>query len=349
MFIYSKSSGLNNAAIGKLETPIKMLIEHESNLYKKQGGICKWLFNVEKSNKYGETIVASTGFDTFMATAEGAPGAIDTIEESSRKFIEHIQYTKEFAITAEMMEDANFGIAADAKRRVENFTRAYYKTMDRICEKALSDGDKEETYIAGTKLDLTTSDGCPLFFHEHMWGTARNNGYQPNYYKANFCLDEGEQFYSTERLNRYLFDMSVRLRNMRDDNGDILGYNADTIIIPCNRPDLEATVKKVCGSEYAPGTANNDINIHYGRWNVIVMPHWETDYDDMIIMSSDANKTLGGNMFFNRVPLTITNWVENHTGNYIWNGRCRFGVGFGSYKHIVRVTSDPNAENVVEL
>ena len=349
MFIYSKSSGVNNTAIGKLETPIKMLIEHESNIYKKQGGICKWLFNIEKSNKYGETIVASSDFDIFMATKEGDPSAIDTVEETYRKFIEHIQYTKEFSITAEMMEDANFGIAADAKRRIENFTRAYYKTMDRICEKALSDSVNSQTIVAGTVLDLTTSDGHPLFFKNHKWGTSKLNGKQANYFKTNFCMNADQSSYSAEALNKNLFELSVRLRNMRDESGDIMGYNADTIVLPCNRGGLEATVKSVCGSEYAPGNAHNDININYGRWNVIVMPHWESEYDEMLIMSSDANKTLGGNMFFNRVPLTVTNWVENHTGNYIWNGRCRFGVGFGTYKHIVRVTSNADALYALEI
>jgi len=48
--VYSKSSGLNNAQIGKLETPLKMVIEHESDLQTKKGGICDWLFNIEKSN-----------------------------------------------------------------------------------------------------------------------------------------------------------------------------------------------------------------------------------------------------------------------------------------------------------
>lgn len=343
MFVYSKSSGLNNAAIGKLETPIKMLIEHESELYKKQGGICKWLFNVEKSNKYGETIVSSSDFDTFMATKEGESSVPDYIEETSRKFIEHIQYTKEFSISAEMMEDANFGIASDAKRRVENFTRAYYKTMDRICEKALYNGVYDNTVVAGSTLDLTTGDKLPLFHADHEYGTlTKGKGCQSNYFISDFATDP-------EMVSNTIFNLSLKIRNMRDDSGDILGYNADTIILPSNRSYLESMVKRVCGSEFAPGTSNNDININYGRWNVIVMPHWECDYDDMIIMSSDANKTLGGNMFFNRVPLTITNWVENHTGNYIWNGRCRFGVGFGTYKHIVRVTNNSNADNACEL
>ena len=71
MIIYSKSSGVTNAAIGKLETPIKMVIEHESDMQTKKGGICDWLFNVERSNKFGETIVGQNEFDVFRAAKEG--------------------------------------------------------------------------------------------------------------------------------------------------------------------------------------------------------------------------------------------------------------------------------------
>ena len=50
MIVYSKSSGYAEAAIGRIETPIKMIIEHESDLLTKKGGVCDALFNVEKSN-----------------------------------------------------------------------------------------------------------------------------------------------------------------------------------------------------------------------------------------------------------------------------------------------------------
>ena len=63
--IYSKNGGLHNGAIGKLETPIKMVIEHESDLLTKKGGIRDWLFNVEKSNRFGETIVGENEFGVF--------------------------------------------------------------------------------------------------------------------------------------------------------------------------------------------------------------------------------------------------------------------------------------------
>ena len=136
MIIYSKSTGTHSGAIGMIETPIKMILEHESDLQKKKGGICEALFNVERSQRFGETIVGGNEFDTFSAVAEGEAAVQDETYETYQKFIEHIQFMKEFVISAEMMEDANYGIAADAKHRAENFIRAYYKTINRICEGA---------------------------------------------------------------------------------------------------------------------------------------------------------------------------------------------------------------------
>lgn len=338
MIIYSKSSGLHNAAIGKLETPIKMIIEHESNLLTKKSDVLTTLFNVEKSNRFGETIVGGNEFDIFLATEEGNAATNDTVVETYSKFIEHIQYMKEFTISAEMMEDANYGIAANAKHRAENFTRSYYKTMNRICEVALANATNSTYSFAGAKLDLTTADGLPLFSYEHVWGNPQDfSGTQSNYFYGNIFKTEadGTRVYSTSTFEDALTELSIKLRNMKDESGQSLGYTADTIILPGNRPLAETIVKKVCGSERVTGSANNDINLHYGNWNIVILPGWYATDDRLMVMSSEANKNLCGNMFFNRIPLTVTNWVDNHTGNYIWNGRCRFGVGFGSYKHIL--------------
>ena len=56
-----------------------------------------------------------------------------------------------------------------------------------------------------------------------------------------------------------------------------------------------------------------------------------------MFMSSEANKNLLGSMFFNRRPLEIDSWVDKHTRNYIWNGYCRMGIGFNTWKHMARV------------
>ena len=351
MIIYSKSSGFNNAAIGKLETPIKMVIEHESDALTKKGGICNWLFNVEKSGRFGETIVGQNEFDVFRAADEGAAAESDTVSETYRKFIEHIQFMKEFTITAEMMEDANYGVGADAKRRAENFTRAYYKTMHKICEYALANGTLSEGTFAKATLDLTAPDGMPLFASSHTWGGgAGATGTQSNYFWGNIFSSGADAAPSGAVFEESLYELASKIRNMKDENGEVLGYSADTIVLPGNRPAAEQIVKKVCGSEGTVGSANNDINLHYGNWNVIIMPNWQTADDRVMIMSSEANRNLSGNMFFNRVPLTVTNWVDNHTGNYVWGGRCRFGVGFGTYKHILLAVDSASAiEGATEL
>ncbi|MBE6536720.1 MAG: hypothetical protein E7673_02080 [Ruminococcaceae bacterium] len=336
MIIYSKSSGLADSAIGKLETPIKMVIEHESDMQTKKGGICDWLFNIERSGKFGETIVGQNEFDVFRAAPEGSGAENDSISETYRKFIEHIQFMKEFTITAEMMEDANYGVAQDAKRRAENFTRAYYKTMHKICEYALSSGTLLSGTFAKADLDLTAPDGLPLFAASHTYGIGTSKGTQSNYFYGDiFGTGTENRRASAAVFEEALGELAVKIRNMKDENGEVLGYTADTIILPGNRPLAEAVAKKVCGSEGSLGNGYNDINLQFGNWNIIVMPNWQTADDRVMIMSSEANKNLSGNMFFNRVPLTVSNWVDHHTGNYIWGGRCRFGVGFGTYKHIL--------------
>ena len=217
MIIYSKSSNLNNAAIGKMETPIKMIIQHESDLLTKKGGICDLLFNVERSYKFGETIVGGNEFDLFQATDEGASAAQDIVMETYSKFIEHIQFTKEFVISAEMMEDANYGIAADAKHRAENFARAYYKTINKICEKALINGTNSNTTYANATIDLTTADGQPLFHSEHDWGSGHTiSGTQSNYFYGDILgtgSDTG-RVYSTELFEETLYALASKIRNM---------------------------------------------------------------------------------------------------------------------------------------
>ena len=346
MIIYSKSTGQNPAAIGNLETPIKMIIEHESQALTKAGGIAEQLFNIEKSNRFGETIVAESEFDVFKAAAEGSAAEADTVKETYSKFIEHIQFMKEFVITAEMMEDAQYGIAADTRRRAEAFTRAYYKTMNKLCEHALVNATNATSAFAGASLDLTSPDSLPLFSSSHALSSEAGGASQPNYFYGDIFSTgaSGSRVASVGAFEESLSALAAKLSGMLDENGEPLGYTADTIILPGNRPIAENIAKKVVGTSYGLGGSYGDVNVHYGNWRIVILPGWICSTDSVMIMSSEANKTLGGNMLFNRVPLTVTNWVDNHTGNYIWNGRCRFGVGFGSYKHILLATD--SAESI---
>jgi hypothetical protein len=302
------------------------------------------LFNVEKSNKYAETVVGESDFGTFQAKEEGQRAANDSVELTFHKTTEHIEFAKEFTITKKMMDDAKFGIGADIKNRPRKFVRSYYKTRVKLAAAALINGTKSEMTFNSAKVDLTTADGLPLFHSEHKYSKDEFAGKtQSNYFYGKFTGDN-------KTLETTLNKLANKIRNFEDENGEAMDYVADVIIIPCNRPELEMAVKQIVGSERTTGTSNNDINTQYGNWSLVVLPGWQTEDDRFMIMSSEANENLMGNMFYNRVPLDITSDVDKHTRNMFWNGYARMSVSFTTFKHILlAVSSDSAVEGATQL
>lgn len=336
-FIYSAMSGKNDPMFGKFEHPIKALIENESNICEKRKTILDFLFNVEKSNRYAETIMGESDFDTFQSKQEGQGAENDSVEPTFKKTIEHIEFAKEFTITRKMADDAKFGMGANMKNKPKKFVRAYYKTKVKIAAQALINGTQKSMKFNKADVDLTCSDGLALFSDKHPYSTDKMKGKtQSNYFYGDITSD-------ATKLEEMLGVLANRVRNFKDENGEVMEYVADVVVIPCNRPKLENLMKKVIGSERTAGSNNNDINTQYGNWTLVVLDGWETTDDRFMVMSSEANENLLGNMFYNRVPLDITSDIDKHTRNYFWNGYCRFGVGFNTWKHIALAVSSTSA------
>lgn len=341
-FMYSVMSGKNDPMFGKFEHPIKMLIENESNQCEKNKTSLDFLYNIEKSSRYAETIMGESDFDTFMSKGEGQEAENDNVQKTYDKTIEHIEFGKEFTITRKMADDAKFGMGANMKARPKKFVRAYYKTRVKLGADALINATKASFVFNKATVDLTTGDKLPLFHNKHTYSTDKMKGKtQCNYFWGAFSADEA-------KFEETLAVLANKLRNFKDENGDNMGYTADVVIIPCNRPKLEMMAKRVIGTERTTGSNNNDINTQYGNWTLVVLDGWETEEDEIMVMSSEANKNLMGNMFFNRVKLDIQNGIDPHTRNFFWNGYCRFGVGFTTWKHIIRLKTS-TASTATEL
>lgn len=343
-FIYSAMSGKNDPMFGKFEHPIKALIENESNIWEKRKTILDELYNVEKSNKYAETVFGESDFDTFMSKQEGQGAENDNVETTGHKTIEHIEFAKEFTITRKMADDAKLGIGVNIKRKPQKFVSAYYKTRIKLAAQALINGTNKTMTFNKAKVDLTCADDLALFNSAHPYFTDKMKGKtQSNYFY-------GEITGSASTLEDTLGVLANKVRNFKDENGEVMGYVADIVIVPCNRPKLESMMKKVIGSERTVGSDYNDINTQYGNWTLVVLDGWETTDDRFMVMSKDANKSLLGNMFYNRVPLDIRSGIDDHTRNYFWNGYCRFGVGFNTWKHIaLAVNSTDSVSGATKL
>ena len=336
-FSYSEMSGKNNPMFGKFEHPIKALIENEANLCEKNRTVLDVLFNVEKSNRYAETIMGESDFDTFMSKEEGQGAENDSVEKTYDKTISHIEFAKEFTITQKMADDAKFGMGANMKNKPKKFVRAYYKTRTKLAAQSLINATKSSFVFNRATVDLTAGDKLPLFYNKHPYFTEKMKGKnQSNYFWGSISTD-------ATVFEKTLAKLANKLRNFKDENGEVMGYVADTLIIPCNRPELEMMAKAVIGTERTAGTDHNDINTQYGNWTLVVLDYWEADKDEIMVMSSEANENLLGNMFFNRVKLDITNGIDPHTRNYFWNGYCRMGVGFGTWKHMIRAVNSSSA------
>lgn len=342
-FIYSAMSGKNDPMFGKFEHPIKALIENESNIYEKRKTILDLLYNVEKSNRYAETTIGESDFDTFQSKQEGQGAENDNVEATFKKTIEHIEFAKEFTITRKMADDARFGMGADMKNKPKKFVRAYYKTRVKLAAQALINATKTSMTFNKAKVDLSTGDDLALFHKAHPYYTDKMKGKtQSNYFY-------GEMTSSAATLEDALGTLANKVRNFKDENGEVMEYVADIVIVPCNRPKLETMMKKVVGSERTVGSNNNDINTQYGNWTLVVLDGWETTDDRFMVMSKEANENLLGNMFYNRVALDITSGIDQHTRNYFWNGYCRFGVGFNTWKHIALAVNATSLSNATAL
>lgn len=348
--IYSKSAGLNDAKLGKILTPLRVVIEHESDLAKKDDNILSALYNVETSNKFGETIQYQDEFGLFTHAPEGSRGENDSLVETRRKLIEHIPFMKEFTITKEMLDDGHGALTPDMKRSAQLFTRAYYATRTRLGIDALARAaSNEKSFVFnGAKVDITCADELPLFNKAHLYGSKQGHG-EGKQSNSLYSKRAADSDISTEEVLEMLEAGSHQIRNMKDENGEIMGYTADTIVIAGNQRKLERAVKQALGSEYNPSDSTNAINVQFGNWNLIVLPQWQVKTENeypILIMSSEANKNLCGNMFFNRIPLDIEDYIDQSTRNWNINGYCRFGIGFPTYKHIVRVKSVANGASV---
>ena len=242
-FIYSAMSGKNDPMFGKFEHPIKALIENESNICEKRKSILDILFNVEKSNRYAETIMGESDFSTFMSKQEGQGAENDNVEPTFKKTIEHIEFAKEFTITRKMADDAKFGIGADMKNKPRKFVRAYYNTRVKIAAQALINGTNKTMTFNKAKVDLTCADELALFHKAHPYFTDKMKGKtQSNYFY-------GEITGSAGALEEALGVLANKVRNFKDENGEMVVSKLDE--------EALARIAEITGGSYVRSTTQS--------------------------------------------------------------------------------------------
>ena len=319
--VFSKSSGLNDSVYGKCEAPIRAFLEERVRAYEEQSLVNK-LFKMVDSENFGEQFGGMTGMASgFQPVAEGGAYPQDETQEGNKKFLENITWKDQFAITEEMIEDNKI---LDIKRTgAQGFIDQYNLTREKYAAQFLVGAVKgTSTVFRGLKMDCTSNDGVSLFSTAHP--SIIDGSTQSNKYAGAFSAT-------------VLGKIETKMQNIKDDNGEVLTIAPDTIVIP-NDYTLKQQVFEAIGSDKDPATANNGFNYMFGRWTVIINPYLneligETD-KPFFLYDKKYNDAYDGLIFMDRIPLTMRSWIDENTGNNVWNGRARFVCGANDWREI---------------
>ena len=318
---FSKHGGLNDEAWKTIDTELSMVIQDTDTEKNKDDELVKALYNVKTSKKFGEKQGSMTEFGNFVEVAEGDNAIQDDVQMGFSKLIEHTQFIKGFTCTREAKDDGNIDMM---KIAAANFVRAYKRSRAQFASDCLT--TEGTTFLYGGKsYDKTTGDGKGLFATDHpgkRTGVAEQSNVFTNAFGNNATM---------------LYTLANIGRNFKNQSGNVMGYDFDTIVIPGNAPDLEDLVKRIIHSAQIVGSNNNDINTQQGNWKLIVDHRWTSDAakKPYILMSSEALRELNAGVFYDRVPLDVANEVDINSRNLKWSGYTRFSAGFYDWRAFI--------------
>lgn len=317
--IFGKMSGLNDSIYGKSEAPIKAFLEENVKAYTDMSFVEK-VFKMMSSDNYGEKLTSLTSLaQGFMPVGEGGAYPKDDRQEGYSKFMEHETWKDSFTVTKEMMEDSKL---LDLNRTgAKGFIDAYALTREKYGASILVGAvNGTSTTFRGMKVDCTCNDGLSIFSTAHTSSTG-NADVQSNKFSNEFDEDA-------------LGLVETAMQNFYDDNGEVLTVAPDTIII-ANDAAMKKKVFAAIGADKDPNTSNNAFNYVFGRWNVITSPYLNgLPKGAWILEDSKYNDNYNGLIWFDRIPLTISSYIDENTDNNVWKGRSRFVAGCNDWRGI---------------
>lgn len=317
-YIFSESSGLNDSIYGKCQAPIKMFIEQRGEEFEKKS-LLKDLFLMQDVDNYGNTITGMTSMRGFLPVGENGAYPSDSMEEGYQKQLNAVTWKDSFAISQELIEDAKL---MDLKRAPAGFMTSYGRTREKFGAAIYAgamNGAKTITF-GGKVFDICGADEKPIFSTGHVGKVDKKS-------QANLFSDE----FSAEALDA----VETEMHHFKDDTGEILDLEPDTIVIGDNAV-LKRRVFEVIGADKDPVTSNNAFNYQYGRWNVIIWPYLDQFLAEgatpWMLMDSKFNQTYGGAVWHDRLKLAVKSTIDDNTDANVWRGRSRFNATFNDWR-----------------
>ena len=340
VLIRSNSELANDNTWNEWADQLAGLFYDEDTNKNKDEELLKAIFNVKSSDRFAEKAGTFGSLGNFREKAEGADSTDDTLEQGYFNLLQHKTFTNQVVMSREWADDSQIDLMA---QRAKQMVKSYKRSQAQFASDLLTGGSSSTITYEGQTYSTLGADNVPVFSSNHPLksSTILSGGTTVQETECNLFTNPITNAYGAQILNRYANIM----RNFKDDRGHVLGLLADTIIIPGNAYKLEDLIKKIIGSDGEVGNDHNDINTQRGKWKRVVDHLWTPEIADQdaapaIIMSSEANKDLMGNTFWNRVTLDVMSEIKATSRNLLYNGYARWSAGFYNWRHVIMVGSD---------
>jgi hypothetical protein len=270
------------------------------------------VFNVSNSSKNLEKDSGISGLQQMAEVGEGEAVTSDTVYQGYDSTYTHKKFGRKVTITEEMVDDDQY---REVEKRAKGLAIAMNRTVEQSGADVLNNG---WTAGAGGKASgfLTGGDSYALFYASHPrtdGGTAQSNS---------TTSDLAEDSLET---------VLVAMRSTKDDRGELILVQPDTLIIP---PALEKEAMILLNTQGRVGTANNDVNPYKGRLNIVV---W--DFLGSAAGGSDTawfvlDKSMNPLNWFWRKRGSLERNVDFDTSNIEYKLTARWSNGFSTWRGI---------------
>ena len=315
---FTEAGELNNSIFGKSQAPIRRIIEKRAEALERDSVVNK-IFDVNSSKNYSEKVTSMTATEGPKPVGEMGAHPWDGMREGFSREFEHEVWKDRMVISREMIDDAR---AVNLRRQPEAFVAGYHRARERFGAMLMGSGLSGYTKVnySGRHFSTACADGQALFSTAHL--CADNSATISNAFADDFSVDA-------------LSAVETAMQNFVGDSGEELDIAPDTIIIP-NDWELKKAVFAVIGADRDPATANNGFNYQFGSWNVIVWQYLNryvaSGTHPWILMDSSYNFHVGGALWFDRVALEISSWLDRDTNANGWDMDARFSAGFADFR-----------------
>jgi len=314
--VISKSSGLNDSIYGKSFAPIKQYLTGREELQTKASQL-ENLFYMDNTTNFAEKYTGETSLGDFEPGDEGGNYPEHDFQETYDKVIYPFEWKNSFSITQTMIEDAKMG---KVKQKANAFMSSYARTKEKFGADMFTNGVATSMSFSGKTFDIATADAKALFATDHPSKTGEYAG-QSNVYDTEWSYDA-------------MSKLEALAANFRNDNGERLNINLDTIVVPYTTLADAAQRQELfeaLNADGNPNTADRAGNYHAGRWNVISWPFLGTPAGMtagkswFFMIDKDYLQDYAAMVWLNRLDLNVKSYVNENNDNNIWKGRGRFG------------------------